>query len=719
VERDDTDLTRAEASGRAHLAGLTVIPRGPSSAPFLTVPTLTVEVKQADAMARTVDLHSVAIEGVDARVIRDAAGRIDLLDIIAPATAEAPASAGSPPAPAGTGAASPPEWKISLERFDFTKGTATFEDGAVSPTALLAVRDLTVNARQLAWPSTTPATFTASLTMPGGGRSEVKGHAQLEPLDVQFAISTRDAPIQPFQAYFPFAARFSGFFSGDSLNEIQRFKDGTLVRTSRGDAWAHDFEVRAPGVDAPVARLARLEIQGIDFSWPNYALVKRVALTRPEAQVVRDADGTINLQRLFAPVAPSPPKPTSPPSAAAPEPAGAKADEGNLMQDMVIDVDEIASVDGYVRFLDRTTTPAFSTDLSGFTVIIRGASNQMGRHPIDLTAKAKIGRDGALDLHGQVSGTGEEFHADLAADVHDFALPSANPYVEKLTSWVITRGKFSLQTHYRIQGDRLDATHDMLFAGLRVERSRAKGEGQQRLGVPLGLAVALLKDRHGNIDFSIPLHGTLGDQQFDWSDAMWAGARQVIVKLIVSPFSAIGRAFTKNDEQVEKLEVDPVTFAAASAAITPPMQLHLTRVADFLRRAPSLTLTLRPAASASDVEALKIHVVRERLEHLRQARGLADLPQAIKVYAAEHLPDVTLPEKVEAQLTMLASREPLPEGALEELLKGRVDATRDRLVAAEGIPAERLAVELPSPATAAVAASGDGRVEFGLGTGDQ
>jgi uncharacterized protein involved in outer membrane biogenesis len=718
VERSDTDLTRAQTSGRVSLAGLALIPRGPSSKPFLTVPTLTVEVKQADAVARTVDLRSVAIEGVDARAIRDAAGRIDLLGIIAAATAEAPAPAGAPPMSAGSAAPGPPGWRISLERFDFTKGTATFEDRAVSPATLLAATNLTVSAERLAWPSTTPGTFKGSLTMPGGGRSEVKGRVQLDPLDVQIAISTRDAPIQPFQAYFPFAARFSGFFSGDSLNEIQRFKDGTLVRASRGDAWARDFEVRAPGVDAPVARLARLEIQGIDFSWPNYALVKRVVLTKPEAQVVREADGAINLQRLFAPVAPSPPpKPAPAPRAAAPEKtATAKADEGSLMQDMVIDVEEIASVDGYVRFLDRTTTPAFSTDLSGFTLTIRGASNQMGRNLIDLTANAKLGRDGTLEMHGQVSGTGKELHADLTGDVRDFALPAANPYVEKLTSWVITRGKFSLRTHYQVEGDRLDATHDMLFAGLRVERSRATGEGRQRLGVPLGLAVALLKDRHGNIDFSIPLHGTLSDQQFDWADAMWTGARQVIVKLIVSPFSAIGRAFTKNGEQVEKLEVDPVTFAPASAVITPAMELHLTRVADFLRRAPSLTLALRPAASAADVEALKVRAVRERLERLQKERGLEDLAQAIKVYAGEHLPEVKLPEKVEAQLALLASREPAPEGALEDLLKSRTEATRDRLVAAEGIPADRLTVALPSPAAAPV--SGDGRVEFGLGAGE-
>ena len=62
---------------------------------------------------------------------------------------------------------------------------------------------------------------------------------------------------------------------------------------------------------------------------------------------------------------------------------------------------------------------------------------------------------------------------------------------------------------------------------------------------------------------------------------------------------------------------------------------------------------------------------------------------------------------------------PLPEEPLADLLKGRLEATRDRLVQAEGIPAERLTVTLPSADAAAAAASGEGRVEFGLGAADE
>ncbi len=596
----------------------------------------------------------------------------------------------------------------------YTKGTATFEDRTTSPTTTLTLTDLTATAERVALPSTTPATFNLSFNMPGGGRTEVKGVGKLEPLDVQVRASTRDARIEPYQAYFHFPARVLGFFSGDSLSEFQRAKDGTLILASRGQASARDSEVRAPGADTAVARLAKMEIQGIDFSWPNYALVKRVTLTGPWAQIERDATGAINLQRLFTPDDAQVKK-------AAPEtPAGGKNGGSGTPgpgNDIVVDFDEITIADGYVRYLDRTTTPAFSSDLSAFAATIRGASNQMGRQHIKMTARGTVGGSGALELEGDLSGMGDGLRANLNGRLQDFPLPSANPYTAQLTSWIVRRGRFTTQFRYQVEGDHLVASQDLKFASLQVEKAPTTSDAPQRLGVPLGLAVALLKDSRGDIDLSIPLRGTLSDKNFDWGEAMWAAARQVIVKLIVSPFNAIGRAFTGDGDKVEKLEVDPVTFAAASASLAQPMEVHLTRVADFLRRAPSLKLTLTPAVSTSDVETLKNQEVSARLERLRRERGLSDLPETLRVYYAQQMRDTAPPKTVDEQLALLTSKEPLPEGLLVDLLKRRLDVTRERLVKTEGIPAERLTDVVPPAAPTPV--PGEGRIEFGIVAGDE
>lgn len=730
VERGEAGLSRGVASGTVRLEALNLARRD-QPAPFLAVPRLTVGVKQADIIGQTVALGDVTVDGLEARAVRDSAGKIDLLDLVAAAPASArPPTGVAPPAkrPSKAPASGPPPWRISLDRFALTKGRARFEDQAVSPATALALTDLAVTAEHATWPSTTPATFSVSVTMPGGGRTEVKGRGKLEPLDVQITMSTRDAPIEPYQSYFPFPARFVGFFSGDSLSEIQRAKDGKLILASRGHAWARDLEVRAPDGGAPVARMARMDIQGIDFSWPNYALVDRVTLTQPQAQIERDSGG-INLRRLFEPGGAQAPKPAPGPPSPAPRPAGKPGDgkpaageparSGGLLQELVLDFNEIAIEDGYFRFLDRTTTPPFSEDMSGFALTIRGLSNQMGRRRTNLTAKATVGGDSTLTMQGELSGIGEGLRADLTGELRDFGLPVANPYAESFTSWIIDRGKLLAQFHYQVEGDRLVAAHDLKFAGLQVERARQTDQARQRIGLPLGLVVAMLKDRHGDINLSIPLRGTLSDRTFDWREAMLASARQVVVKLVVSPFSAIGRAFTSGDDKVEKLEVDPVTFAAASSVIAPPMETHVTRVADFLRRAPYIKFKLTPAVSPADVETLKTQAIDARLQQLQRQQGLRDQADTLRAYYMQNVRDVTLPKTVDEQLALLKKREPVPEGPLADLLKRRIDATRDRLVKAEGIPAERLTTAIPPAAAAAASAAGDGRVEFSIDTAEQ
>ena len=131
-------------------------------------------------------------------------------------------------------------------------------------------------------------------------------------------------------------------------------------------------------------------------------------------------------------------------------------------------------------------------------------------------------------------------------------------------------------------------------------------------------------------------------------------------------------------------------FEAGSAVLAPPMEEHLIRVGDFLRRSPFVSLALQPVASAADVEALKGAAATARVQAFQQERGLADAAAALAVYYRERLPDVPLPESVAEQLALLREREPVPASILAELDRQRPEATRGRLERTEGIPPERL-----------------------------
>ena len=163
---------------------------------------------------------------------------------------------------------------------------------------MLKLSNLAVQVDDVTWPNIRPMNLAVAVDLPGGGKVNAKGAVKIEPLDLTLTLNTRNAPIEPYRAYFPFPASFSGRFNSDSQNRV-RITNGKLTALSRGNSWATDLAVKTPdGKEAPL-RLERMEINGIDFGWPTHARVARVRLKAPVAELDRAADGSINVQKLF------------------------------------------------------------------------------------------------------------------------------------------------------------------------------------------------------------------------------------------------------------------------------------------------------------------------------------------------------------------------------------------------------------------------------------
>jgi hypothetical protein len=735
-----TDLARGNVTGTVGIANLVVAQPG-ASAPILKLPKLAVALRQADVVGRAVHVRKVEMDGMDARITRDAQGVIDVVVIADgakrarfPGAPPDPAAASAPPAPPpptrkeGEVAAplpvKAPGWQVVVDRIDLRRGTATFDDSEPRTHTLLVVNDLTVVARKLRWPTlrgTAPGTLEVTAGLPGGGLFLVEASASLEPLDITFQVSTLDVPIEPYQAYFPFPARFKGLFSGDSLNTI-KIEDGKFLAASQGNAFAKQIEVSEPGAASPALTLERMEIRGIDFSWPNYAFVSSVSLLRPEARIERGPDGTMNLRRMFEPF-PKAKKGTDGKGEedkkdAAPEAilAGATAEpkKPDLLQTMVLDFDRITIEEGYQRFLDQTTKPPFSQDLGRLALTIRNLSNAPGRRAT-LSLQGIVGGDAALDMRGEMSRLGDDFFADLVGELRDFSVASANPYANSFLAWVVKQGKLGLKVHYRIERDRLTGENEIVVKNLQVAKGAESDEVQKRLGLPLGLIVALMKDSRGDITFEIPISGNINDKQMDWGETIWAAVKQVVLKVLASPFRSIGRMFTGGDDTVQELKVDPVVFAAGSSVIGPAMEGHLNRVGQFLRDTPAISLALSPTVTAKDFERLRGQELTAKIQRLQRERGIPDYAEAVgRYYLAQNIPGEAL-KTADEQLKVLVAREALPDERIRELLDRRVATTRDRLTKTEQVAPERL---LPGEPHVVAADLGDGRVEFAITTAE-
>jgi hypothetical protein len=746
VDSDAQEVRKATVSGTVRLDGEALTRTGGGD-PFLSASRIAAEVKEADIVARTLTVASLIIEGLDAKVRRDAQGVIDVVEMFgerdvppAPASAAAPGpstvpstgpapstvtppAAGVPPTAPGTGRTLFPVIQglaagfaqILVERATISPSTALWVDEGTTPTTRLALADLEVHFDGFTWPVKGPAAVSLSTRMPGGGRLEITGPMTVYPFDTELVVLLRDAAVAPYQGYIPIPALLSGRFSGDSKNRIA-VRDGVFVAQSKGNSWAQDVEIREPGAARAAIRVERMDLTGIDFDWPRRATLVSAGFRRPRVEIERAADGSFNVRRLFAPRTE---KTEAPPPGPPPGPASAEAEPRGLRETMRLHFGKVRIEDGMIRFLDRTTQPVFSQELSRLELTVTDFGNRPDRRA-KLLLQSVVGGDAGLDIRGEIGALGAPTLVDLVGELRNFKLPSVDPYAATNIGWIIKKGDLQYRVRFKLDGDQLAAHNELVVGQLQVAPAQASDEVKRRIGLPLGLIVALIKDQKGEIRATIPVTGAVNDPKVGLRDAIWTAVKNVLTNIVTAPFKAIGRLFSRG-EKVEEPTVDPVTFAAGSAVVSPAMEEHLLRVADFLRRAPFVNLSLSAIPSAGDVDALKDQAVAARLQEFRKERGLEDAAVALDEYYKARLPDVPRPATPEAQIAGLREREAAPDAALAELARRRVEVTRERLVQAEGIPEARLttgavpaAADAPSPPTPA----GEGRVEFQVVAGE-
>lgn len=499
-------------------------------------------------------------------------------------TPSAPAAAG-PPAPSATPAVS--RWPaIHLVEGRFEDGTATIVDATVTPPVRLEVSGARLTVEDLTWPVRTPVRLRLRSPAPGGGQVEAEGTLTPEPFHLETRLRLEGVELGPAHPYLRIAGRIEGQVEGDLTVSVRL--EPLAIRV-RGDARLRRFQLRDG--DRPVLTAGGVEVAGADVDWPRRLTIQRIGLRRPSLLIERGADGQLRLHRLVRP-----------PGADASLAPALPSRDGVGASGLHVSVATVAVERALARFVDRTTTPPFSEEISDATLRVDGVSTRPGDR-IRFGGQGTLRGGSSLKLQGEVV-AGSPLTVDLRAELRDFPLARMNPYLERFTAWTATRGTLSASAAYTLSGLRLDARHELLLRQAEVAPASPRDEVEQRLGLPLSFLVALLKNARGEIRLSLPVAGDLGTREFDFREAMWGAVRAVAIRLLALPFARVGSLFFSQDSRLEAVVVAPVLFEAGTARLAPDMPAHLDRVAAFLRDAPALRVRLVPVLTQADLSAL-------------------------------------------------------------------------------------------------------------------
>ncbi|OZI31433.1 hypothetical protein CAL29_26375 [Bordetella genomosp. 10] len=407
---------------------------------------------------------------------------------------------------------------------------------------------------------------------------------------------------------------------------------------------------------------------------------------------------------------------------AAPRPAPAGKSGGGMPD---ITVRSVTLKNGRATFNDRFVKPNYTAELSSVSGSVSALSST-NPQPAKVSVNGRVYRTAPLSISGVVNPFAKFLTLDLKATARGVDLPRFTTYSSKYVGYPIKRGKLSVDLEYRIKDRALSASNHVLLNQLTFGE---KTNSKDATTLPVMLAVALLKDRNGNIDIDLPVSGSLDDPSFSVGRIILGVLGNLVVKAVTSPFSLLASAFGGGEE------LSYVTFAPGSDKLDDTARDRLGKLATALADRPSLQMDIAGRADpVTDEQGLRQAWVDQRIR-AAQARAtgkstrLSDTPLSA-ADRAKYLESVYDNTKMDNKpRNFIGMAKSLPPDQMEDLLRKAAPVGDEQLrrladaraqavyeaLQAQGAPADRIFVVAPELSAEGIKdKDAPSRVEFSL-----
>jgi hypothetical protein len=419
----------------------------------------------------------------------------------------------------------------------------------------------------------------AGLTLNKTGRIETGGSVGLKPVRAAMNVNLSHIGLRPFQ---PYANRFvQANIDGGELH-----LEGTVRYAAKpaeeplvaydGKVSITDFELTDRVSDKPPLAWASLSLKNMAVRLdPTSVKVGEIEWRKPSIQVVVDSDGTLNLSRLGGGKDKNAGQDEAArPAAEAPKAAGT----GNVTP---IAVDTVKLVKMAATFIDQSIDPPVITGIQDLSGTIKGlSSKEIARAKVSLTGK--VDKIAPIKIQGQINPLSQDAYTDLKVIFDNVNLIAASPYAGKYAGYPITKGKLYLDLMYKVSKKELHAENKVVIDQFTFGE---KTDSPDATSLPVRLAIALLKDRHGKIEIDLPVRGDMNEPDFRYGRAVLNALGTLITKVATSPFAAIGSLVGGDGEDLQYVAFDP-----GSAELTDADQRKLRSLEKALNERPALRL---------------------------------------------------------------------------------------------------------------------------------
>lgn len=591
---------------------------------------------------REVSISSLTFADGLVSAYRDEAGAINLVPGNMPAAD--PAGTAVDPQESSTATAPADAWRVSLDRLTIRHLALRLEDHSVQPFADIGVESLDL---ELSGISNEPgARFPAmiSLLAGSGGTLTLEGDLTVLPSTIVDAdLQLENFPLAWTQPYIKPLADVN--FDSGTMNFEGR------LRSSAEDALQLDGDLAIAGFlitetdqGSRLGSWERFSAEKLSLSVSRNQLhISELRFDRPYADILIAADGSVNLGRIEKGDATDRPEVDV-------VAADTAADDGAASAHMAISIGRVIVANAAADFEDRSLPLPFVANIAELNGDITAIAT-MSVEPSEVSLEGKVDEFGLVRVTGIVTPLDVSLNTDLKVAFQNVEMPKFSAYTIPFAGRKIASGKLDVDLGYKVTASELQGENKIVLRDFELGE---KVEHPGAMSLPLGLAVALLKDAEGKIDIDLPVRGNVDDPEFSYGRVVLKALGNLIVKVVASPFALLGRLVG-----VEASDLEYISFIAGRADLTPPEMEKAQKLAEALALRPELRLDIQGVVDR-DLDGLAIRT--QQLDHLIEER--------IAVLAADDRDDAMYAEQRRRVLESLfneSGNDPDAKAVLEAL----------------------------------------------------
>ncbi|MFW8599985.1 DUF748 domain-containing protein [Desulfobacterota bacterium M19] len=547
---------------------------------LLLLPDLSIRKCSAELEDRKAHIGEFKAQNLILHIFKEKNGGLNITHLIKPSLAadSQTTTIKKPGSHKTTGSAG--NWLISLNKADLTNAALSFTDNSLEHPATMTAAQISLTLSDLASISQ-KAKLLFSMRLNRNGRLRGAGSVTLKPLALSLNL-TGKLGLTPLQPYIN--RHLNLIITRGELNIkghlSMKQKDGKIPAVFTG-AWnIANFATIDTTHGNDLIKWSALDFAGFKYrSRPAALNINTITVKNLFSRIEREPGGRLNFSSLLVKSKDRPATPGSPPT-----------------EYPILKIGRIVLNKAALEFFDLDINPSYNAVIDD----ISGTVNGLSSDPDSLAAvkiSGKINQHSPMDISGRINPFKKPFYARLNLNFHDIDLSPASPYTGKSIGYTTKKGKLTLNLHYLITNRKIEADNKIFLDQFTLGR---KVDSPDAVNLPIHLALALLRNRQGEITLNIPVEGNLDDPEFSVSGVVVKVIFNIITKAVTSPFALLG-ALIPNGEDLKY-----ISFRPGRAELSAAARKKLAATAKILYERPGLQMDIAGmAAPVQDSKELK------------------------------------------------------------------------------------------------------------------